>query len=96
MEWFFLGYLGGLQGGLQGHYHMPWLELLFRLLAFPPDPYFWVNTFHSLVFFSDVLTRSWEVDCRSVAMVTSLLLRRVPTLQEIDVVCVLIYLSKMQ
>ena len=73
------------------------LSCFFACLLFLQTHIFgYKNTFHSLVFFSDVLTHTWEVDCRSVAMVTSLLLRRVPTLQEIDVVCVLIYLSKMQ
>ena len=28
-----LGFLGGFQGGLQGHCHVLWLELPFRLLA---------------------------------------------------------------
>ena len=32
-----LGYLRGIQGGLQGHCHVLWLELLFRLLASLPS-----------------------------------------------------------
>ena len=39
-----LGYLGGgFQGGLQGHCHVLWLELPFRLLASLPSlpPLFW-------------------------------------------------------
>ena len=85
-----LGYLGGeggrgFQGGLQGHCHVLWLELPFRLLAslpsLPPSlpPIFWGKyiILHTVDSLSDVLTGAWEVDCGSVAMVTSLLLRRV-------------------
>ena len=55
------------------------LNQLSVLAIFPSLPgIFWGKyTFHTLVFLSDVLTESWEVDCGSVAMVTSLLLRRV-------------------
>ena len=56
------------------------LSCLFAcLLLFPPSlPYFGVSIYtpHT-VSLSDVLTGAWEVDCGSVAMVTSLLLRRV-------------------
>ena len=59
------------------------LNQLSVLASFPSLPpslpaIFWGKyTFHTLVFLSDVLTGSWEVDCGSFAMVTSLLLRRV-------------------
>ena len=55
------------------------LNQLSVLACFPSLPaIFWGKyTFHTVVFLSDVLTGSWEVDCGSVAIVTSLLLRRV-------------------
>ena len=55
------------------------LNQLSVLACFPSLPaIFWGKyTYHTLVFLSDVLTGSWKVDCGSVAMVTSLLPRRV-------------------
>ena len=54
------------------------LNQLSVLASFPSLPAIFCGkyTFLTLVFLSDVLTGSWEVDCGSVAMVT-LLLRRV-------------------
>ena len=75
MHRFCLGCLGGLQGGFQGHYH-GWSCFVACLLLFPPflppSHILGKHTFHTLVFFRDVLTGAWEVDCGSVAMVTSL------------------------
>ena len=72
---------GGVQGGLQGHCHVLLLEfaLLACLLAFPslPPTLLGKYQFHTLVVpFQCCVDRCLEVGCGSVAMVTSLLLRR--------------------
>ena len=79
--------LVGIQGGLQGHGQVLLLELRCRscsasLLAyFPPPPslphFLGKYQFHTLVFpVQCCVDRCLEVGCGSVAMVTSLLLRR--------------------
>ena len=52
-----LGYLGGLPGRLQGHCHVLWLELLFRLLASLPSlpPIFWCKYIYSTHWFLSVM-----------------------------------------
>ena len=68
----------GVQGGLQGHCHVPLLEfsLLACLLAFPslPPTLLGKYQFHTLVLpFQCSVDRCLEVGCGSVTIVTSLL-----------------------
>ena len=58
------GILGGFQGGLQGHCHVLWLELPFRLLAFLPSlpPIFWGKYLYSTHWFLSVMC--WRVPGR--------------------------------
>ena len=81
MKWFCLAWdIRGSPRSFAGALTCALVQAAFHLLASFPSlpPILWGKyTFKTMGFLRDLLTGAWEMDCGSVAIITTLLLRRV-------------------